>query len=204
MVLDPKIDGDDTENPWVNLIVKLLNDYNIVITENIERYIADFKDNPAPASAKYHCNVRWGNWEHMLDFLDFALQRNSDLGSIYHALDIVEVVLSHDISKFLYPPEPNKTKDGKKFYKGKPWTYDNQNYVYLPHEVIGLVEGLKYFDLNDFQKQAILYHTGSYSYDIIFPPPLKNAHIETFTEFIHMCDNWSAKLIEEKYTSPLE
>ena len=183
---------DIKDNPWIARIESLCNEYGVDLKANaeVQKFFLDFGGNDTPSASKHHGNFEWGHWEHIHSVIQLALQLNKLHNLQYAPLSIIKVVLAHDIRKFEFPCTPCFNKNGQR--SAIPWEWTDQA-VYLPEGLLGVLDGSKYFPLDSIEQQAIFYHNMHYDYDI-------NPHddkIGKFTWFIHTCDLYSSKLLEQ-------
>lgn len=187
------------KNKWINSIKKLCAEFNVDITDEMERFFHDFKDNDTPASVSHHENRKWGNWCHTFNVMKLALAKNRAYLLGYKPYSIVKVCLCHDLDKFVHPLIPKLTTKGK--LSVDALTHPDVE-VYLGHGEYSLLTAMRYFTIDELEAQAILYHMGFYKeygptgaeyagyYHLI------KERMTKFTRLIQDCDMEASQLVE--------
>jgi hypothetical protein len=151
----------------------------------------------APASTRYHLNIKGGLLRHSVGVAENLLRLRACLAPELTEESCVIVGLFHDAGKVGMPGVPR--------YLPNPndWERKNRNatYVINPDEVVmGIaVRSLylvgKYLTLSDAESQAIVYHDGQYISD--------NEGVaqkeEALTLLLHWADYWTAHVEEEDW-----
>lgn len=154
----------------------------------------------APASTKFHGAYEGALAEHSLNVLKAAEKLGVIWlgGAKYNEIQdsVIICALLHDLGKCgqfgkpLYVP--NILASGK-VSDAKPYEV-NKDLMTLPHEVVSVIEIMKFIDLTPEEQQAIAWHNGLYGcfkYDI-------QGKENVLYMLIHFADMWASRVMETK------
>lgn len=154
----------------------------------------------APASSQFHGAYEGALAEHSLNVLKAAEKLGvAWLGGVKYNLiqdSVIICALLHDVGKCgqfgkpLYVP--NILKSGKPS-DAKPYEI-NKDLMTLPHEVVSVVEIMKFIDLTPEEQQAIAWHNGLYG---CFKYDIQGKETPLYM-LIHFADMWASRVIESK------
>lgn len=167
--------------------------------EDLLDYLKEIEFYVSPASTQYHAAYEGGLLAHSVNVFSCAdkiaakLLTPAEYKEIFPSLVICSLL--HDVGKCgqfgkrLYIP--NILKDGEVSNK-KPYSI-NKDLMTLPHEVVSIVEIMKFVDLTEDEQRAIAWHNGLYG---CFKYDIQGKETELYM-IIHWADMWASRIMEE-------